>query len=46
MSGGSDINVTIGYQYYLSMHLALCHGPVDSINQIRAGAIAQVGGRQ
>jgi len=36
--------VTIGYQYYLSMHLALCHGPVDSIDQIKAGPVAQIGG--
>jgi hypothetical protein len=39
---GSDRPVTIGYQYFLSMHLALCHGPVDSINTIKAGDIAVV----
>lgn len=26
---------TVGYQYYLGFHMALCHGPVDAITQIR-----------
>lgn len=25
---------TIGYKYYLGMHLVLCHGPIDNINKI------------
>lgn len=27
-------NPTIGYKYFLGMHQALAHGPVDSVNQI------------
>lgn len=32
--GGSK-KVTIGYKYYLGMHLILCHGPIDLIRRIR-----------
>ncbi|HID49351.1 MAG TPA: hypothetical protein EYP40_07050, partial [Chromatiales bacterium] len=31
-SGGSQI---VGYRYYMGMHLALCHGPVDDITELR-----------
>lgn len=41
-SGGGSQPVTIGYQYFLSMHLALCHGPVDSIDSIKGGDIAVI----
>lgn len=34
---GSSKKVTIGYKYYLGMHMILCHGPVDSITKIVAG---------
>lgn len=34
MSGGRSKTQTVGYKYYLDMHMALCHGPVDSINKI------------
>ncbi len=27
---------TVGYWYYLGMHLGLCHGPVDEISKIEA----------
>ena len=27
--GGSSKKVTVGYKYYLGMHMILCHGPVD-----------------
>ena len=27
-------SVTVGYKYYLGMHLVLCHGPVDAITAI------------
>lgn len=30
-------SVTIGYRYYLGMHLVICYGPVDSVNRIIAG---------
>lgn len=35
MGGGGD--VTIGYKYYVGMHMVLCHGPVDSVQKIRVG---------
>lgn len=34
--GGSK-TVTIGYKYYLGMHMVICHGPVDSVQAIIAG---------
>jgi hypothetical protein len=32
MGGGSS--QTVGYRYYMGLHMAICHGPVDSLNQI------------
>lgn len=32
--GGKGGSQTIGYKYYLGMHQALCHGPIDSILRI------------
>lgn len=32
--GGKSKAQTIGYKYYLGMHHALCHGPVDNVSQI------------
>ncbi len=32
MGGGNS--VTIGYQYFMGMHMALCHGPVDVVYNI------------
>lgn len=37
MGSKSSGDVGIGYWYYLSMHMVLCHGPVDKINRIKAG---------
>ncbi len=39
MNGGGkgSKSVTVGYRYYAEMHLALCHGPVDSLNRIVVG---------
>ena len=34
MSGGGSKEVTVGYKYYVGMHMILCHGPVDSISKI------------
>lgn len=31
--GGSK-KQTVGYRYYLGMHMILCHGPIDKINKI------------
>ncbi len=33
--GGSSKRQTVGYRYYLGVHMVLCHGPVDSVSQIR-----------
>jgi len=42
--GGKGGDVTIGYKYNLGMHMALCHGPIDNVNQIRVdGRIAWEG---
>lgn len=32
---GSSKAQTVGYRYALGAHLALCHGPVDAIREIR-----------
>lgn len=32
--GGSSKKVTVGYKYYLGMHMILCHGPVDKVTRI------------
>jgi len=32
--GGSSKKVTVGYKYYIGMHMVLCHGPVDSVRRI------------
>jgi len=33
--GGRSKKVTVGYKYYLGMHMILCHGPVDKILRIK-----------
>ena len=33
--GGRSKSQTVGYRYSLGAHLALCHGPVDAIREIR-----------
>src|SRR5690554_3867326 len=35
--GGSSKRVTVGYWYYMGLHMAICHGPVDAVREIRAG---------
>ena len=32
--GGSSKKVTVGYKYYLGMHMVICHGPIDKITKI------------
>ncbi len=32
--GGKSKAQTIGYKYYLGMHLGLCHGPIDAITRL------------
>lgn len=36
MSKGGDA-VTVGYKYYVGMHMIICHGPVDAITRFRFG---------
>ena len=36
MSGGSSTQ-TVGYRYYMGLHLGLCHGPIDALLELRAG---------
>lgn len=31
---GSSKKQTVGYRYYLGMHLVLCHGPIDKVETI------------
>lgn len=33
--GGKSKAQTVGYKYYLGMHLGLCHGPIDNISRLR-----------
>ncbi len=35
--GGGSKPVVIGHFYYLTMHMIMCHGPVDKITKIYAG---------
>lgn len=37
---GKSKKVTVGYRYYVGMHMVLCHGPVDAVTAI------EVDGRQ
>lgn len=32
---GSGKKITVGYEYYLGMQMALCHGPIDKITRIQ-----------
>ncbi len=36
--GGKSSQI-LGYRYFMGFHFALCHGPVDALNYIRAGDI-------
>lgn len=33
--GGSSKSVTVGYKYYVGMHMVLCHGPIDKLLRIQ-----------
>lgn len=33
--GGKSKKQTVGYKYYLGMHLGLCHGPIDKITRLQ-----------
>jgi len=42
---GSSKKQTIGYEYYMGMHMALCHGPIDTANKVFVdGRLAWSGG--
>jgi len=34
MGGSSDSEAIVGYRYHLGIHFALCHGPVDEVQEI------------
>ncbi len=34
---GRSKKVTLGYKYYLGMHMVICHGPVDAVQEIQVG---------
>lgn len=34
---GSSKKQTVGYRYYMGLHFGLCHGPVDRVQEVRAG---------
>ena len=36
MSGGGK-EYTVGYWYGLGMHMVLCHGPVDEVQEVQVG---------
>jgi hypothetical protein len=43
MPGGGG-EITIGYKYYLGMHMVLCHGPIDHLCNIKVdGRLAWAG---
>ncbi len=34
---GSSSSVTVGYTYYVGMHMLVCHGPIDRVSRIFVG---------
>lgn len=37
-------SVTVGYRYFMGLHMALCHGPVDRILEIKVGDRTAIAG--
>lgn len=37
MGGGKGSSATIGYRYYMKMHMGLCRGPIDELVRIKVG---------
>jgi hypothetical protein len=35
--GGSSKKQTVGYRYRMGLHLVLCQGPVDAVQEIQMG---------
>jgi hypothetical protein len=46
MGGSSKSGQTTGYRYYMGLHAGLCHGPVDSLVEIRGGDLTLWNGSQ
>lgn len=44
--GGGSKSQTVGYKYYLGMHMALCHGPIDYLLALLADKKVAWGGQQ
>jgi hypothetical protein len=45
--GGSSKSQTVGYKYYVGVHMVLCHGPVDSLLRVKVDErIAWLGAQQ
>lgn len=34
---GASKSQTIGYKYFMGLHMGICHGPIDSLLEIRGG---------
>lgn len=43
---GSSKKQTVGYRYYMGIHMGLCHGPVDALLAIEAGGRTAWSGSQ
>lgn len=39
MGGSSNNNQTVGYRYYMAIHMGICRGPIDEIVQIDVGDV-------
>jgi len=35
--GGKSEDVTVGFRYYMGLHMAVCHGPVDEVSALIVG---------
>lgn len=35
--GGKSKSQTVGYKYYMGLHMAMCYGPIDAMLEIRGG---------
>lgn len=44
--GGGSKSQTVGYKYYLGMHMALCHGPIDYLLALLVDKKVAWGGQQ
>lgn len=42
--GGSSKSVTVGYRYYVGMHMVLCRGPIDFVTEIKVDDKALIAG--